>query len=49
MRDKVKYRDYYIIFTGDGYDVVEFNGDLVDGGFASVDDCEQFIDKAIDA
>ena len=49
MRDKVKYRDYYIVFTWDGYDVVEFNGELLDGGFASVADCERFIDRHIDA
>jgi len=49
MIGKVKYRDYYIVFTGDGYDVVEFNGELVDGGFTSVDDCKRFIDNHIDA
>jgi len=44
MANKEKYRDYYIVNTGDGYDIVEFNGCLVDGGFRSVEECKSYID-----
>jgi len=48
MSNKEKYRDYYIVNTGDGYDIVEFSGALVDGEFRSAEECRQEIDRYID-
>ena len=40
-----RYRGYYIEPIGNGqYDITELNGDLVDGGFASIEECKHIID-----
>ncbi len=43
---KERYRGYYIEPIGNGqYDITELNGDLVDGGFVSVEECKHIIDQ----
>ncbi len=40
-----RYRGYYIEPIGNGqYDITELSGDLVDGGFASIEECKHIID-----